>query len=293
LWNERKKDSLYRFCTQCEIFKPDRTHHCRVCNQCILRMDHHCPWIANCVGFMNYKFFLLFVFYGVASAIFVMATMFGRLLQAFGPVLDWGQFFLRDFPVVLAFLACLFLSIALGIFFSFHFFLTMSAMSTIELREKKNVQETKHRFNVAHMKFDRGTYGNVVHVLGPIYMWLFPIQPHEEFDGTYCPVDLQLDSVPDAAKSSDALATQYRSTIEHAEERQESQPEQPKQRLGGEHEREQEQEHDHEYEDDRDHEHEDERAQHEPHNEGDRLLNTRTDSVSVSVDSSGPAGSSF
>lgn len=27
------------WCDVCQIWKPDRTHHCRVCDACILRMD--------------------------------------------------------------------------------------------------------------------------------------------------------------------------------------------------------------------------------------------------------------
>lgn len=31
-------------CKKCNFPKPNRTHHCSICNQCILKMDHHCPW---------------------------------------------------------------------------------------------------------------------------------------------------------------------------------------------------------------------------------------------------------
>ena len=43
------------FCKRCKFVKPLRTHHCSVCNQCVLIMDHHCMWTNNCIGLKNYK----------------------------------------------------------------------------------------------------------------------------------------------------------------------------------------------------------------------------------------------
>lgn len=36
-----------RFCDKCMLVKPDRAHHCSVCGMCVLKMDHHCPWVKT------------------------------------------------------------------------------------------------------------------------------------------------------------------------------------------------------------------------------------------------------
>lgn len=55
------KKSWKRWCKKCKNYKPERAHHCKTCRTCVLKMDHHCPWTMNCVGFGNMPHFMRFL----------------------------------------------------------------------------------------------------------------------------------------------------------------------------------------------------------------------------------------
>jgi hypothetical protein len=135
-------------------------------------MDHHCPWIMNCVGFANHKYFMLAVIYAFISCVLNAATVW----ESVGRSIVEEVLAIERFMVVL----CLVLSIAMAtltfFFLMFHLWLMMQGMTTIEFCEKNTLRKSLAEKNNQHASYDHGLYRNFVNVFGPNPMlWLLPL----------------------------------------------------------------------------------------------------------------------
>ncbi|XP_076948707.1 putative protein S-acyltransferase 14 [Bidens hawaiensis] len=159
-----------RYCRKCNSYKPPRCHHCSVCGRCVLKMDHHCVWVVNCVGAQNYKHFLLFLFYTFLTTSFVTVALFPRLVV----FLDDGKIPGSASSLATTFFAfVLNLAFALSVFgfLVMHISLVAENITTIEAYEKTT---TRWRYDLGRKRNFEQVFGTV-----PKY-WLLPAYSDED-----------------------------------------------------------------------------------------------------------------
>ncbi|CAM6101733.1 unnamed protein product [Calypogeia fissa] len=183
----KRKGGDLRYCQKCGHYKPPRAHHCRVCKRCVLRMDHHCVWINNCVGHNNYKAFFLFIFYVVAACTHAVLLLAVHALQEFGSSERNSDILPRSLPtsstiagsVLIKVFCAVLITLLLGtvaVLLAWHIYLLLHNKTTIEYHEGVRARwlAEKAGHNYKH-PYDLGIYANAVTILGPTAIfWLCP-----------------------------------------------------------------------------------------------------------------------
>ncbi|BAM40170.1 uncharacterized protein TOT_020000432 [Theileria orientalis strain Shintoku] len=170
---ETKKSGARRVCKWCSMFKPDRTHHCRTCGRCVLKMDHHCPWANNCIGWRNHKYFYLTILYSDVFSVYIAVLLFPTMRH----VLSNSTMSFDEVMLILATeVISIFLSVVLTCFLLFHTWLICENFTTIEFCEKYSGKMMQMEVSI----WSDGLYGNLKSVLGknPL-LWLIPYDDRE------------------------------------------------------------------------------------------------------------------
>ena len=128
---------------------PPRAYHCDICKKCVLRMDHHCPWVGTCIGLLNYKFYWQFLLYTTLSLLLLLVT-----------VLVGG-----GYPV---------LAVVSGIFlFDFIVLLTIQTSYVLQNKTASDVKQLKGEYDIFR---EKTKYENLEQVFtSNIATWLLPI----------------------------------------------------------------------------------------------------------------------
>eukprot|EP01029_Cantina_marsupialis_P027571 TRINITY_DN773031_c0_g1_i1.p1 TRINITY_DN773031_c0_g1~~TRINITY_DN773031_c0_g1_i1.p1 ORF type:complete len:500 (-),score=93.44 TRINITY_DN773031_c0_g1_i1:297-1796(-) len=144
-------DPNLNLCHTCRIVRPIRSKHCRVCDKCCHVMDHHCPWILNCVGQDTYLAFFMFLLTGFHNIIAVL-------------VLGSVSLYMNGFDIWVAYLL---IHLSLGSFFGVpltiqHFYLVYKNLTTNEANNAKRYKYMQDKNGEFFNPFDHGWFKNMI-----------------------------------------------------------------------------------------------------------------------------------
>ncbi|OMO55900.1 Zinc finger, DHHC-type, palmitoyltransferase [Corchorus capsularis] len=141
-----------KYCTTCMLYRPPRCSHCSVCDNCVERFDHHCPWVGQCIGMRNYRSFFMFISSASLLCIFIFAMSalnIKFLVDDNGTV--WKAMKESPLSVVLMVYSFIFLWFVGGLT-CFHLYLIGTNQTTYETFRYRGVQRPR--------VYDHGCFNN-------------------------------------------------------------------------------------------------------------------------------------
>ena len=123
-----------KFCETCNIWRPPRSSHCRRCDCCVEVFDHHCPYLNNCIGKRNHRYFIGFLFF---LSLDIFCVILSSFIYIFQEIFFPGKTFIpvKVIQMLVIFMTIFLLSLVMSMVFGlllFHFYLSWKGKTTKE-----------------------------------------------------------------------------------------------------------------------------------------------------------------
>ncbi|KAM7534208.1 hypothetical protein Aperf_G00000107614 [Anoplocephala perfoliata] len=200
----------WSYCIRCESVRPPRAHHCRKCDVCIIRFDHHCSILGQCIGLANMKFFMNLL--AQASVSCFIGTVFNLPYVYRHVYSDWsiwsillcilnptpfafiGWLSVSQFFLCIMTSMCSALGPTLAVFFVYHLRQILRNQTSVEVLINNDRNPTEISYHDADMRpvnFDLGWRRNLEQVMGKrwlISFFLPFVSSQQTTDGLSYPV---------------------------------------------------------------------------------------------------------
>ena len=127
------------YCYSCYLFRPPRTSHCAVCDNCVERFDHHCLWLGTCIGKKNYKYFYSLLgslnINGIFQIIFCICVLLSEIKKIKNKE-NKGYTFIIIIGCIILY-NTLFLVVFIGKLFILHTYLIFKGLTFYEYSKEK------------------------------------------------------------------------------------------------------------------------------------------------------------